>query len=171
MSTNKTDAAADVLPDAIDDAVDTGAVDTVLADAALEPDSQRSLADQVPIRSRFDDDRRRIIEEAREARRKMEAGEADDDASAQDDEPAAVAEQQRQPVTQAAAPTSVNDDMEMDLLVFGQPVKKTLGEIKAEAQKSLAADRKLEEAKTLVAEVKARSGWVKATVVSNWRTV
>lgn len=63
-----------------------------------------------------------------------------------------VAEEPAKAAPQQAAPLS--DDTEIELVVYGVPVKKKLSELKADAQKLLAADQKLDEAKRTAEEAR-----------------
>ena len=142
---------ADVVPEIPDDPVETGVSTEIEADSA----EQRAAAPEKPEDYR-EEIRKSAVNAYREMRDKQDA-EARERAGQQqpavqpaEDDPveAAIAE----PV---ATPAELTDESEHDLVVFGTTVRKTLKEIKAEAQKSLAADTKLEEAKRLVDEVKA----------------
>lgn len=57
--------------------------------------------------------------------------------------------------TTDAAPASLADDAEIELKVYGQSIKRKLGDIKADAQRLIASEQLFDEAKRLKDEVKA----------------
>ena len=158
MSTNKQTKAQETVPETVDDGIEPGAAgNNVETFGDVDGGEQQDEVSGPPLRRMFDNDRQRVIEMAREARRKAEAGETDEaqDNPAADPADDGVDEPAPSAPTQAKAEPAADADPEIELVIYGQPIKKRLSEIKAEAQKSLAADQKLAEAKALVDEVKA----------------
>ncbi len=153
-----------------DDAVDVNEIDDAMPAADVsrrdeidgsgnegQPDSA------APLRRRYDSDRERLYKRARELRQAEDnptADSADDPAAEEavddtatdigDDRPAS---DQNKDQGGDKAPV-LTDDAEIELVVYGVPIKKKLSEIKADAQKLLAADAKFEEAKRAAAEAR-----------------
>lgn len=147
---SETQAQPDVMPEPIDDA----------ADVAAAPEAERAEAEgnqpqeMVPFRRPFDKDRERIFQRARElAAAANKEPEAEPEA-----EPDAVEEAEPEPVAAkpvaAEAPPALSDDAEIELVVYGTPIKKKVKDLKADAQKLLAADQKFEEAKRIAEEAR-----------------
>lgn len=146
-----------------EDAVDVGEIDDaqpqsdVMEAGSGSDNNQPGEAPEGPaLRRRYDSDRDRLYKLARELRAAEDAPEAEGEAAADDgaeiaaDPPAEGSEQQPEP---ASAP-AIADDAEIELVVYGVPVKKKISEIKADAQKLLAADAKFEEAKRAASEAR-----------------
>lgn len=144
----------DVMPD-IDDDAEVGTTDAEIAvadaDAGDEPPRKQTKADRLAEATRLYREKR----DAEEGKFREEHG---GDAPAEDvaaaDAPA-VAEAQPEAEKPAAQPAALDDDAEIELVVFGTPIKKKLKDIKADAQKLLAADQKFDEATRLLKEAKA----------------
>lgn len=151
--TKTDDKSPDVMPDPDDD---IEVATTAVVDQGDQVEQAEPVDDLPPLVKNKAD---RLAEAARLYREKRDAEEAEFSGDA----PAPVTEEvaNPDPVEAAAAGKAemaapvFSDDTEIELNIYGQQVKKTFKEVKAEAQKALAADQKLEEAKRLVAEVKA----------------
>lgn len=156
--------AADVLPAPDDDVEDVAA-----ADNGGAADQQQGDDEPPRRRSARQEAQDRLAEATRLYREKRDREEQESRARAAGEDPAdqgaadeaddaGAVDEAADPVSEpvkAAAPAAPSDDAEIELVVYGVPVKRSLKEIKADAQKLLAADQKLEEAKRLVEEAKA----------------
>ena len=146
-----------------DESVDVGDIDDAVG--GNEPRQQEQQQDggeggepiEGPqLRRRFDSDRAEIYKRARELRaaegNPEQPEEAVDDKAADigDDRPT-FDENKDQGGDKAPV---LSDDAEIELVVYGVPVKKKISEIKADAQKLLAADAKFEEAKRAATEAR-----------------
>lgn len=163
--TNKTAAttdskpAEDFIPDVADDPVE-GADETSVAESAAPADepaeqNNKPYDYRAEIRNAAVEAYRRKREEDERAAREMRGMpqlEAKDEA----DEPQedVVDEAPAVEPARSAAPAAISDDAEIELVVYGVPVKKKLSELKADAQKMLAADQRLEEAKRTAEEAR-----------------
>lgn len=144
----------DILPDVPDDPVEGAVEETVAEQVEAGDDSGASDKGDKPydyraeIRNAAVEAYRRKREEDERAAREMQGlpqlTEAEESPE-QVDEPAA-AEAVEEP-KKAAEPAPLSDDAEIELVVYGVPVKKKLSELKADAQKLMAADQILGEAK------------------------
>lgn len=155
----------DIMPDVPDDPVegagDEQGQDTVAAKAddgeAEEPAKPydyraevRDAAVEAYRRKRAEDEEVARAMHGMPPNAPKQAEEAEQEAV---DEPVAeVVEEPAKAAPQQAAP--ISDDTEVELVVYGVPVKKKLGELKADAQKLLAADQKLDEAKRTAEEAR-----------------
>lgn len=151
----------DILPDVPDDPVE-GAVEETVAeqveagDDSGTPDKGDKPYDyRAEIRNAAVEAYRKKREEDERAAREMQGlpqlTEAEE-APEQEDEPAA--DEPVEELKKAVEPAPLSDDAEIELVVYGVPVKKKLSELKADAQKLLAADQKLEEAKRTAEEAR-----------------
>lgn len=154
---------ADIMPDVPDDPVE-GAAEAEETAAAAEPADDDSGASEkgnkpydyrAEIRNAAVEAYRRKREEDERSAREMQGLPqltAPEETPDQEEEPAA-AEVPEEPA-KAASPAPLSDDAEIELVVYGVPVKKKLSELKADAQKLMAADQKLEEAKRTAEEAR-----------------
>lgn len=148
--TKATEPSKDEMPEPIDDAVETTPAPT--ADVETGADEQEP-AQAAPLRRLFESDRERIVRLARE-KRNLEEGIGAAEEAVEAEAPADGAQGEPAPVEAPPAPQTLSDDAEIELVVYGVPVKKKLSELKADAQKLLAADQKLEEAKRTAEEAR-----------------
>lgn len=156
---NKTDSAADVVPEPDDD------VEPVVREASADPGSSpgEEVAPATPPKPFKDEARDAIARRYRELRDadapKIEAAEAEppetdteveppETAEAAPDAPEAAGTKDRK---EAAKPVSKKHT----LIIDGKPIEMELDEIIRTAQKNVAADNRLEEAKRLLQEAKA----------------
>jgi hypothetical protein len=142
----------DNLPDIVDDG-DLPSIEQVSQDAA-DPGSSVK-AEESDEKAQPEDPRAAIARKFRENRDRERAV-----AEGRDPEvetaPAEV-EVKPEPETKAAAPVEqpADDDREITLKIDGREVKKTLSEVKALAQQTVAGDNRLEETKRLLREAQA----------------
>jgi hypothetical protein len=153
----------DIMPDPIDDSADT--TEREIAQEPVEDGGQ----EQEPIESEgaFDSDREAIVKAYRARRGKGTplVPQEEEPAQGEGDDPAPqqqARQQQQEPARQTQQqtqnpPANPNDDMEQEfpLVINGRVVKKKLSEIVAHAQRDLAADDRLGEAKALLREARA----------------
>ncbi len=148
-----------------DESVDVGDIDDAVG--GNEPRQQEQQQDggeggepiEGPqLRRRFDSDRNEIYKRARELRAaEQEPGQKDEQAEQVEPEPEKQepeAKAERQDDAKREPAPVLGDDAEIELVVYGVPVKKKISEIKADAQKLLAADAKFEEAKRAATEAR-----------------
>lgn len=143
----------DILPDPIDDTeqVAEGAPEDVsdAADRGPElPPKMREKADRLAEAARLYREKR----DREEQEFKDKHGPAEEPA-AEEEAPAVAAVEP--PAVTKPAPAPLDDEAEIDLIVYGSTVKKKLKDLKADAQKLLAADQKFDEATRLLQEAKA----------------
>lgn len=142
----------DVMPEPIDDTAEVAAAVDTGGDVETDDGEAQAAA---PLRRLFETDRERIVRLARE-RRDQEAGAANAETVEHEEEPvdeqAPAADVETPATAPSAAPSLISDDAEIELVVYGVPVKKKIGELKADAQKLLAADQKFDEAKRAAQE-------------------
>ena len=151
----------DIMPDIPDDPVEGAVEGTVAETVEASDDSGASDKADKPydyraeIRNAAVEAYRRKREEDEKAAREMRGLPqlaALEEAPEQEEAPAEP-EPAAEP-TKAVEPAPLSDDAEIELVVYGVPVKKKLSELKADAQKLLAADQKLEEAKRTAEEAR-----------------
>jgi hypothetical protein len=152
----------DIMPDPIDDGQETGAGQHSQDQGDEGGDNQ--ARQPIEPKGAFDDSREALVAAYRAQRAKGKPLVAPDPEQQQQDEggdepPAQQARQQQEPrqeqrQQQEQDPPPV-DDPEFPLVIHGRVVKKKLSEIVRHAQRDLAADDRLGEAKRLVEEARA----------------
>lgn len=144
----------DVMPESQDDGgellnTEQASQDTTAAGAGDDTDVEKRQVEEKP-----EDPRAAIARRYRENRDRANAAGSDAEDQADQDEPAAAAEETPPPAAAAAQ----NSEQEITLKVDGREVKKSMSEVIALAQQTVAGDNRLEETKRLLREAQALRG-------------
>lgn len=165
---SKTDSKAakpneDVMPDSQDDGGELLNAEQVSQDTSGSGGGETS-ANERPAEEQPEDPRAAIARKYRENRDRARAAESGADDQAEPEEPEAVAEDVTpQSDTAAATASQQNNEQEITLKVDGREVKKSMSEVIALAQQTVAGDNRLEETKRLLREAQALRGQPKET--------